>query len=147
MALKALGGLRPALNTSGASDMQIENGHNPHLLTRDRPNKSLHVGAEDHDECALVVQGVEDLIGGHSREFILCVLLTVTVNAIHVVEDRAVRRRIEQEYIKALQLLSAVEEQYQPEDATDAPDWADECSAKMMRHVFHAIGTAPNASE
>jgi len=89
------------------------------------------------EECALMV---ENMIGGYSREFILYVLLTVTVNAIHVIDDRAIRRRTEQEYIKALQFLSAIEEQYQPEDVTDPPSWADECVAKMMRHVFRAIG-------
>lgn len=94
---------------------------------------------EDSDGCALAVQAVEDLIGGYSRDFIRRILLTVTVNAIHVEEYRAQRKRIEQEYIKALQFLSAVEEQFQPEDPTDPPDYVDECSANMMRHIFRAI--------
>src|SRR4051812_25828788 len=49
----------------------------------------------------------------HSREEILVVLLRVTVNAIHVNEDKELRERIEREYIKALGFLSAVEEQKQ----------------------------------
>ena len=87
-----------------------------------------------------IVEEVEDLIGGYKREDILCVLLTVTVNAIHVIEDENVRKRIAREYIKALSFFSAVEEQFQPEDTTDPPDWGDECVSKMMHHVFHAIG-------
>src|SRR3954453_7669609 len=91
---------------------------------------------EDAETCASTVIAVEDLIGGYSREFILRVLLTVTVNAIHVIENRPIRKRTEEKYIKALQLLSAIEEQFQPHDDTNPPDWADECSAKMMRHIF-----------
>jgi hypothetical protein len=83
---------------------------------------------------------VEDLIAGYSREDILCVLLTVTINAIHVIEEKAERKRIEEEYIKALRFLSAVEEQFQTETPDDPPDWVEQCTAKMMRHVFRAIG-------
>lgn len=119
--------------------MNTKDADDKHPLTAGRMNGSLGVAADDREACADVVTAVEDLIGGYSREFILCVLLTVTVNAIHVVEDRTMRRRIEQEYMKALQFLSAVEEQFQPEDATDPPDWADQCVAKMVRHVFSAI--------
>jgi hypothetical protein len=92
---------------------------------------------EDYRE---IVEQVEDLIGGYKREDILCVLLTATVNAIHVIEDKTVRARIEREYLKALTFLSAVEEQFQPEDATASPDWGDGCVSKIMHHVFHAIG-------
>jgi hypothetical protein len=120
--------------------MNTKDANDTHLLTAGHINEPLGAAAEDAETCADAVIAVENLIGGYSREFILCVLLTVTVNAIHVVEDRAMRRRIEQEYIKALQFLSAVEEQFQPEDATDPPDWADQCGAKLMRHVFSAIG-------
>jgi hypothetical protein len=92
------------------------------------------------DQIAEQVLDVENLIGGHSREDVLCILLTVTVNAIHVVEITEERRDIEDQYIKALRFLSAVEEQFQPIDEGSPPDWVKECTGKMMRHVFRAIG-------
>src|SRR5687767_10401898 len=45
-----------------------------------------------------------------SREEILCVLARVTAKAIHVIEERALRTRVELEYISALRVFSAEEE-------------------------------------
>jgi len=92
------------------------------------------------DDCSSLVLEVEELIGGYRREDILRILLTVTVNAIHAVEEKGERKRIEEEYIKALRFLSAVEEQFQGEIVGEPPDWVEQCTAKMMRHVFRAIG-------
>jgi len=92
------------------------------------------------DDRSSLVEQLEDMFHGCSREDILCILMTVTVNAIHVIEDRPLRKQIEEEYIKALRFLSAVEEQFQPEDINEPPDWAEQCVGKMMRHVFYAIG-------
>jgi len=45
-----------------------------------------------------------------SREEILCVLAKVTTNAIHVIEERPLRMRVELKYISALRTFSAAEE-------------------------------------
>ena len=57
------------------------------------------------------VEEVERLLAKrqHSREEILGVLLKVTLNAIHVNEEKVLRERVEREYIKALGFLCAVE--------------------------------------
>ncbi len=93
--------------------------------------------ADEISECVLAV---ENLIGDHSREDTLCILLTVTVNAIHVVEIKDERKRVQEEYINALRFLSAVEEQFQPEDVGAPPDWVQQCAGKMLRHVIRAYG-------
>lgn len=46
--------------------------------------------------------------------------MTATLNAIHVWEEPEERRYIEDEYIKALRALSAVEEHFQSEAETAA---------------------------
>jgi hypothetical protein len=105
--------------------------------TNDNETKQVMLTA---DERSSLVEEVERMIGDSSREDILCVLMTVTVNAIHVIEDKVERKQIEEAYIKALRFLSAVEEQFQPEDIEQPPDWAERCVGEMMRHVFRAIG-------
>lgn len=76
-------------------------------------------------------------------------LLTVTINAIHVIEDKDLRKKVEPEYIKALRFLSAVEEQYQVPCLDDPPDQAEAFVGAMMRHVaFRAkYLTGPTSDE
>jgi hypothetical protein len=93
------------------------------------------------DQRSSMIEELEQMLGESSREDILCVLMTVTVNAIHVIENKVERKQVEEEYIKALRFLSAVEEQFQSEDIEQRPDWAERCVGKMMRHVFRAIGS------
>jgi hypothetical protein len=92
------------------------------------------------DERSSVVIEVEELISGYTEEDVLCILMTATVNAIHVNEDGNERRRLEHEYIKALRFLSAVEEQFHAEIVGEIPDRIDVYVSTMMRHVFRAIG-------
>jgi hypothetical protein len=107
--------------------------------TNDNEATSKQPALTADDRSSLVIQ-VEDMIGGYSREDVLCILLTVTVNAFHVVEEKGERKRVGEEYIKVFRFLSAVEEQFQAETPDDPPDWVEQCTAKMMRHVFRAIG-------
>jgi hypothetical protein len=86
-------------------------------------------------------------MGRYNNADALCILLTVTVNAIHVIEDKDERQRIEDAYIKALRFLSAVEEQFQPIDVSRPPNWVDACVGTMMHHVFRAIGLAQETPE
>lgn len=85
---------------------------------------------------------VENLIGDYSQEDILCILMTVTVNAIHFNEDRADRKRVEEGYVHAPRFLSAVEEQFHGEIVDDPPAQADKCVTAMMRHIFGAIAAS-----
>jgi hypothetical protein len=84
------------------------------------------------------VEEVERLLAKrqHSREEILSVLLEVTRNAIHVIEDKELRERVERAYIKALGFLSAVEEQLQIYGSTKPPSHRDLFIDGMMREVF-----------
>src|ERR1700686_3666956 len=86
--------------------------------TNDNEATSMQPALTADDLSSLVLE-VEELTAGYSREDILCILLTVTVNAIHVVEEKRERKRVEQEYIKALRFQSAVEEQFQAETPDD----------------------------
>jgi hypothetical protein len=114
--------------------------------TNDNEPTSKQPALSADDRSSLVLK-VEELIGGYSREDILCILLTASVNAIHVYEEKGERKRIEEGYIKALRFLSAVEEQFQAETPDDPPDWVEQCTAKMMRHVFRAIGRGTEIPE
>ena len=93
---------------------------------------------DEVDDAAVI--DVENTIGWYNNADALCILLTVTVNAIHVIEDKEERKRIEDAYIKALRFLSSVKEQFQTIDVSRPPNWVEECTGKMMRHVFRAIG-------
>ncbi len=103
-------------------------------------NDGMQTNGLTEDERAASVVEIENLIGEYSHTDVLCILLTVTVNAIHVIEDKGERKRIEEAYIEALHFLSAVEEQFHGEIVGETQDWVEECAAKMMRHVFRAIG-------
>jgi hypothetical protein len=81
------------------------------------------------------VNGTERLLADHklSHEEILCVLAKVAANAIHVIEERPLRMRVELEYIKALGRFSAKEEKKQLQSET--PKHHDHFVAKMVRGV------------
>lgn len=82
-----------------------------------------------------LVEDIERILSACTREESLCVLLTVTINAIHVIEDDALRPKVEVGYMKALRFLSAVEEQYQTPCQDDPLDEAKTFISAMMRHV------------
>jgi hypothetical protein len=92
-----------------------------------------------HDQRAAAVIAVENLIGNRSEADILCILMTTTIKAIHVIEDTGERQRIEEEYVKALWFCTRVEEQFQPEDVSDPPTWADKCKGEMARHIASTV--------
>jgi hypothetical protein len=102
------------------------------------PNsKRITLTAEERSDAVIEV---ENLLGGYGDEDVFCILMTTTINTIHAIEEKRERQRIEEEYIKAFRFLSAVEEQLQGEIVGEPPDWIEQCVAKMMRHVFRAIG-------
>jgi hypothetical protein len=67
------------------------------------------------DELGSVVIDVENLIGGHSQKDNPYILMTANGNAMHFFEDKAEWNRIQEEYIRALCFLSAVEEEFHGE--------------------------------
>lgn len=81
------------------------------------------------------VNDIERLLADRNltRKEILCVLAKVTANAIHVIEERPLRLRVELEYIKALGQFSAEEENKQLRCET--PEHHDVFIAKMKRNV------------
>ena len=84
-----------------------------------------------------LVQQLQKICREYDRADVCCAVLTLTVNMIHAIKDKALRQRFEQEYIKALGFLSAIEGQFQPIAAPADP--GDELVGKMMRHIFRSI--------
>jgi hypothetical protein len=70
-----------------------------------------------------------------SREEILCVLAKITANAIHVIEERMLRMRVELEYIDALRVMSAEEERKQLHAKGEAPKRHNKFVAKLTQEV------------
>jgi hypothetical protein len=70
-----------------------------------------------------------------SRKEILWVLAKVTANAIHVIEERMLRLRVELEYIDALRVMSAEEEGKQLYLKGESPKHHDKFVAKLTHEV------------
>jgi hypothetical protein len=87
------------------------------------------------------VMGIERLLTNQqlSREDILCVLLKVTVNAIHVIEDKRLREMAEREYVKALGFVSALEERKQIYPSNDPPSYHDVFVDTMMTEIVASL--------
>ena len=85
------------------------------------------------------VNGIERFLAAHklSRDEILCVLAKVTANAIHVIEERPLRMRVELEYIMAIRQFSAEEENKQLQCKT--PKHHDLFVTKMLREVHACL--------
>ena len=66
-------------------------------------------------------------------------LLKVTVNAIHVIEEKELRRPVEREYIKALTFWSAFAEQCQIYAVNEPPTYGDLFVDRMMRETFKQL--------
>jgi hypothetical protein len=82
---------------------------------------------------------MQSMLREYDRKDVYCALLTVTVNMIHAIDDKALRERFEREYIKALAFLSAAEEQFRPASRDASLDRGNELVSTMMRHIFRSI--------
>jgi hypothetical protein len=85
------------------------------------------------------VNGTERLLDKLSREEILCVLIRVTVNAIHVIEDQPLRERVEREYIKALAFVSMLEERKQTLPIDEPAGNHDAFVDTVMREIIASL--------
>jgi DNA-binding XRE family transcriptional regulator len=85
------------------------------------------------------VDAIHQACGDRELPDVLAALVTVVVDAIHHIEHDTVRAEIEAAFIKCLQYVSAVENQFHGESVIDTDREFDALHAELLRRVRYRL--------